>query len=369
MNSLRIERPTSKRGLALARCVALGSSALCGLAVGLGTYPDVTASAGPMNFVLPFALAPVIAFGLAASWHFVLGLAAHANELHKQAIAVGLGVALFSVGCGTSAWFLCSKLGGASALQAYQLDHVQKLKDAAEIVAVNSASEQGLISAVDAGATALRATAEAEGSTGLLSGRAGKSVVYQSLMNAAQSVSAMSRSLKQQAEDRDEGLTRAEHNLSDASRAVAARNAAQFEEHVARAASQISAADKVRLTAAASGLGVGLVVADKARPAVDMAFAEIGRAAHGVGENRRDVSVPIYVPIGAKEAVITNPPTLAWIASILIEALPFAMLGILLALWREERDGNNELRDGDEPLPATLVPPTPRARPTLAAAE
>jgi hypothetical protein len=56
------------------RAVALGSSALCALAIGLGTLPDAIADGGMMNIVLPLGAATVVAVGLGTAWHFVLSL-------------------------------------------------------------------------------------------------------------------------------------------------------------------------------------------------------------------------------------------------------------------------------------------------------
>ena len=295
-------RPTSKLALGLARCVALGSSALCGIAVGLGTYPDVTASAGVLNFILPFAYAPVLTVGLAAAWHHVLGIAAHATELHKQAVAAGIGVALFAFGCATSAWFLAAKFGGAPALQEYQLGYVEKLGEAADGVGVNAASEQELIAALEAGGNALDATADSEGSSGIRSGKTGKGVVFHTLKDAAASLSAMASALTQKAAERERELSRAQSDIAESRRASAARNDAQFGEAINRAASLISAANKMNLTASVSALGIG-VTKDHARAAVDQAFGEIAEVARMVNERRRAVSVPVYAPVDAKKAV------------------------------------------------------------------
>ncbi len=139
------ERKTSKLALSALQWVALGSAVLCGFAIALGTYPDAIASSGAVGILLPLFVGVVVACGLGAGWHFTLGIAAHAEETHRKALAACLGVGLCAIGCATSAWFLTSKIGGASALQAYELAYVQKLREAATVVGANAAGEQGLV--------------------------------------------------------------------------------------------------------------------------------------------------------------------------------------------------------------------------------
>ena len=354
-----LERKTSKLALSAVQWVALGSSALCGLAIGLGIYPDALASCGAVGFILPLVVAAIVACGLGTGWHFTLGIAAHAEETHKKALAVCLGVGLCAIGCATSAWFLTSKIGGVSAVQAYQLDYVQKLRDALDTTEANAAAEQSLVAAIEMGGNALTGTAKSDDVAGVISGKRGKSIVYRSLSDAAESLATMARKLQTIANDRDEQLAEAKHSLDEATRAIAAHDATQFESAAMKAANGISTADRTRLTATASSLGIG-VSADYARTQITAAFAEVGKVARLTSENRRDVSVPIYVPIDAKAAVITNPPVLAWIAALLIEAIPLIGLAILLVLWRDERDDEETAS-----APVTEL----RPRPSLVAAE
>jgi hypothetical protein len=356
------ERPASKFGLNLAHWVAGLGAGATSLAIFLGIFPDAIASAEPLNFLLPFIVAPVAGFGLAVSWFFVLGIAAHAEETHRKGLAAALGFALFLIGCGTSAHYLAAIIGGASAIQAYQEDYTGKLKSGGEVVAINAAAEQGLIGAVNASAVAMRSSAASEKDSGLLSGKPGANVVYHTLLNAAESLSKMASSLEKAAHARDEQLTRAARNLAEASHAIATRDAAQFSEAATRAATDIAAAGKINLASMTEGLGIGLIVAEQARADVATTFDQIDKRAAQVSETRRAVSVPVYVPVGAKKAVLTNPPPFAWIASILIEALGLIQLAVLLVLWREERD------DAAEQAPPVSVA-EPRPRPTLVAVE
>jgi hypothetical protein len=347
------ERPASKFGLTLAHWVAGLGAGATSFAIFLGIFADVIAGAEPLNFLLPFIVAPVAGFGLGVGWWFVLGIAARAEETHRKGLAAALGFVLFLIGCGTSAHNLAAIIGGASATQAYQEDYLGKVKSGGEVVAVNAAAEQGLIGAINAGAVAMRSSAESEKDSGLVSGKHGASVVYHTLLNAAESLSKMASSLEKAARARDEQLTRAGRNLAEASHAIATRDAAQFSEAATRAATDIAAAGKVNLASMAEGLGIVLIVTEQARAAVATTFDQIAKSAAQVGETRRAVAVPVYVPVGAKKAVLTFPPPFAWIASILIDALGLIMLlAVLLVRWREERDD-----DDDEQAPPALLSP------------
>ncbi len=352
-------RPTSKIALGVARCVGLGSASVCGLAFFLGTLPD---SGNPLDYLLPVASAAALAVGLASAWHYVLGIAAYSEgELHRQAVAVGFGVALFLFGCASSAWFLASKIGGESALASYRLGYLARLDAAADTVAANAAAEAEIIAAIQAGANDLDALADAEGSTGVKSGRVGHGVVWATLKNAATSLSASASALERKAADRRDELSRATDALDDARKAVAAHDAAQFQESASRAADRIKAASKLNLAASVAALGVGLS-RDYAGAAINEALADVANAARRVAENRRAVTVPDFQPVDTREAVRLNPPALAWLAAVAVEALPLAMLGILLTLWRRERDDDEQAEVVAQPVPL-------RPRPTLTAAE
>ena len=356
------ERDISKFALNSIRWVALGSSGLSGLALGSGTYPDAVASSGAFGGVLAVAVGIVAAGGLATGWHYTLGIASHAEEPHKKALAAVLGVGLCGIGAATSAWFLCEKIGGASALQTYQVGYVQELRNAHDTVGANGAAEQGILAAIETGGAALRSKAESEDAAALISGkRRGKGVVYRTLNDAADNLANMATKLQSIAGERDEKLTDAKRTLDEATRAIAARDAAQFETAATRAATEISAADRMRLAATASGLGSSQT-SDYARAPIAATFDEIRKVTRLANNNRREVMVPVFVPIDAKEAVKTNPPVLAWMAALLIETIPLILLAVLLVLWREERDDNDE-----QAPPASIAEPRPR--PTLVASE
>src|SRR5271168_554866 len=159
------KRPTSKTGLKPVRGVALGAASVCALSVAVGTYPDALASGGALGCLIPLGASVVVGAGIGTGWHYVLGLAAHAKETgetHKKALAACLGGALVAIGCATSAWFLTSIIGGATAVQGYELAYVEKLRHAADVVAVNAGFDQGLVSAIESGGNAIHATAESE---------------------------------------------------------------------------------------------------------------------------------------------------------------------------------------------------------------
>jgi hypothetical protein len=362
------ERDTSKFALTALRWGTLGNAALCALAIVFGTWPDAVADGNLLNGILPIVAAAVVAFGLGAGWHFILGVAAHAEseEPHKKALAACLGVVLCAVGLATSGWYLASKIGGPSAVLSYQLGYMERLKEAAATVAANGAAEQGLIAGFEVGANTARASASSEDATGFhTGGKIGKGSVYESLMLLAGSLTNTTGTLRAAETDRSEHLTRAAHDFAEATKAAAALNAVQFEQAVNHAASEIAAAGNIRLTDIAAGFGGGLVVATKARPVVDDVANSIKKAVARADENRRPLSVPVYVPVTARDAVRSNPPPLAWIAAGVIEFLPLIGLAILLLLWRERHDHD----DDSGAIFTPVFPPTARARPTLRPAE
>jgi hypothetical protein len=357
-------RDTSKFAVKALRGVALGSSALCGFAVALSTYPDAIADGNPLNLILPLGASAVLAIGLGTAWHYTLGIASHAEETNKKALAACLGVTLCLIGCATSAWFLAAKIGGATALQSNRLEHVRRLKDSANIAALNGGSEQGLVAAFEAGGSALHESAQREGGPGHITGLRGQGSVYQSLMILAGSMTDMTATLREAAKRRDDLLARAERTIAEAVKAATAGNdGTLFQQAAATAARAIADADNIHLRDIATNFSGGVVVAAKARPVVDDVINRMNQALARADDNRRPVSVPVYVPVTAKEAVIVNPPPLAWIAAGVIEFLPLIGLALLLLLWRERHD------DDSGAVSAPLFPPMPRGRPALRPAE
>ena len=190
--------------------------------------PMLVASTGPLNFLLPFVVAPVVAFGLGASWHFILGLWGHTQKMRPERAwrqDWGLFSLSWAADCRSAS---TAVLSGTSALQEYQLTYFRNLKRVADVVAINDAADESVIAAFDAGATAMRAGADAENVSGLVSGLRGRSIVYNSLLNAANSLSAMTTTLKNLAQDRNEGLARAERNYRTRP-AAASHQVNQFE--------------------------------------------------------------------------------------------------------------------------------------------
>lgn len=364
---MALQRPTSKLGLPLARWVGILVAIATGVAVGLGIYPDAKESPGTLNVLVPFIVAPVLAFGLGAAWHFVLGLAAHASDSPKKGLTAALGFALFIVGCGTSAWFLCTILGGATALQSYQHEYLQKLKDEKERVTRNAASERALVGAIGSGAVAINTIAKSEAASGVVSGKTGKSVVFRALKDTADSLATKETKLERLAREREDHLSNAQRFLIDATRAIGTRNATLFRESSEHAANEVRAADKINLAIEVTGLAIGNLLEEHSRALVKGTFGDIANVARLVSESHLEVSVPDYLPISPKEAVVAQPPALAWIAAVLIEALPLIMLGVMLVLWREPHDDDTEHRDGGQTLPTPINDQRPR--PPLMAVE
>jgi hypothetical protein len=327
-------RPTAHHYIPLARAATLTTSGAAAFAVGLGISADAFASGGAY-IALPFVAAAVVAILLSAGWHVAIDYTAHAREVHERAIAFGFGVALFLIGVGCSAWFLASMLGGNAALQAQQHEHLTRLTAAMDIAAANAASERNILSALDSAAGNLDKTANAEGANGIISGKVGQKVVFTALKNAAASMASMRAALEAKGQERDELLNRARDEIQEATRASAAHDIARFQESTANAANAIAAANAIRFAPALAGLGNGLAT-NQARAVIDEAVGNVRSAALVISKQRRSVDIPVYEPIDAKHAILSHPQPLAWTVAIVIEILPLVMLGLLLALWRDE---------------------------------
>lgn len=330
----RLARPTSQTHLTLARVAALATSCAAAFAVGLGIAPDAFASGGAY-IALPFVAAAVVAVLLSAGWHVTLGYAAHTREVHERAIAFGFGVVLFLIGVGCSGWFVASQISGNAALQAQQHEYLDHLSAAMNLTAGNAASERNIITAVDSAASNLEKTAQAEASNGIISGKVGQKVVYAALKNAAASMASMRAALEAKGEERDELLNRARDDIHEATLASAAHDMAKFQESTANAANAISAANAIRFAPSLAGLGNGLAT-NQARAVIDEAVNNVRSAALVISKQRRTVDIPVYDAIDAKHAILSHPQGLAWVVAIVIEILPLVMLGLLLALWRDE---------------------------------
>lgn len=352
------KKPSSQgNALALARCVSIACSVACGVAVFLGIFPQTAGNAGALSYVLPFIAPPILAFGMAAAWHVVHGLGAHATELHRQVITLAFGAGLFLVGCSTSAWFLAAKIGGAGAIEAYQNQAVERLKRAGEVVAGNASADAALLAAVEHGGDALRIAAVSEDKTGVVArGKTGKGVAFRGLSDAAESMAKVASDMRQQAGERADLLTAAQTALGEAERDAATGDAAGFEQAFAKASETLNAAEKIRLSAAASSLGIGWAVDRSAAPHVNATLQEIEKVRQLSNSNRRAIVIPVYTAIDDRQAVLNVPQPLAWIAAVMIEALPLAMLGLLLLLWREETPEQETWLPAFVPTRAATVP-------------
>jgi hypothetical protein len=320
--------------LTLARVAALATSCAAAFAVGLGISSEAFASGGGY-IALPFVAAAVVATLLSAGWHVALGYAAHTREAYERAIGFGFGVALFLIGVGCSGWFLASMLGGNAALQTQQHDYLDRLTAAMNVAAANAASERNILSALNSAASNLDKTANAEGSNGIVSGKIGQKVVYTALKNAAASMASMRSALDAKGDERDELLARARDAIREALRASATRDITLFQESSANAANAIAAANSIRFAPSLAGLGNGLAT-NQARSVIDESVNNVHSAALTISRQRRTVDIPVYEPIDAKHAILSHPQPLAWVVAIVIEILPLVMLGLLLALWRDE---------------------------------
>ena len=350
-------RPLAHTHLTLARVAALATSLAAAFAVGLGISAEAFASGGAY-IALPFVAAAVVAVLLSAGWHVALGYAAHAREVHERAIAFGFGVVLSLIGVGCSGWFVASQISGNAALQAQRHEYLDRLAAVMNVTAGNAASEANIIGAVDSAASNLEKTAQAEGSTGIISGKVGQKIVYAALKNAAASMASMRAALEAKGEERDELLNRARDDIQEATRASAAHDTVKFQESSANAANAISAANAIRFAPSLAGLGNGLAT-NQARAVIDEAVNNVRSAALVISKQRRNVDIPVYDDIDAKHAILSHPQGLAWVVAIVIEILPLVMLGLLLALWRDEekQPEADSMQSFERPRPRVMPVP------------
>ncbi len=168
----------------------------------------------------------------------------------------------------------------------------------------------------------------------------------------------MSAALGSKGEERDDLFAHARDDIRDAMRASAAHDTAMFQESTADAASTIAAANAIRFAPGLAGLGNGLAP-NYAHGVIDAAVSNVHSAALVISKQRRAVDIPLYEPIDAKQAILSHPQPLAWIVAVVIELLPLVMLGLLLALWRdEEKQPDAEpVQNAERPRPRVMAVP------------
>ena len=325
------KRSRRQTSLGLSRFVGFLVAANVAIALGLGSYNDITASTDPASFILPFTIAVVVACGLGAGWHVVLAMGAQAVTIQTKAIAFAIGFGLVIVGMANSAHFLAAKLGGARAVQIHQTSYVSDLQNNIRLVGQNNAKETAIINRVKSGANFLDGEAEAEGKFGKYSGKRGYKGVYLDLKNAATSLRKVLRSLKKLSVKRQHFMHGARRELENAVRAVADHDSALFKKSVRRAAAMISDASQLRLSSVVGGLSIGSA-SGAAGNVIRSTASEISDAAGEIKADQIQISIPTYVPIDAKTAVTTYAAPLPWLMATLLETLPLLMLCLLLAL-------------------------------------
>jgi hypothetical protein len=349
-------RPIAKNYIGLARSVGFAAGVSAGASFGVGTMPDALA-AGGLNIALPIIGALVLMIGLGAFWHNLYHYAAHARETHERSIALGFGGGGFLIGASCTAWFLAGILGGPSALNEYKHGYVARDQAAIELASADAALDDNVVVALKTAENNLDATASGECDSGVVSGRRGKGVICAALKNSAGGMTALRGSLAKQQQERDNALSRARDALTDAVRDISTGDDTAFRDDAARAVAETRAGAKIRLGVAS--LNIGIAAPAEALHTIDETASGIAAVMADINMRRRAVTVPDYQPIDAKKAMLTNPQPLAWLAALVIEALPLLMLGLLLTIWRDEegddKDGGsggsaNNAKDDPEPV-------------------
>lgn len=322
---------TAANYLSLSQGVGFLAAGNVAIALGLGSYNDITASTDPASFVLPITIAAVVGGGLGAGWHVTLAMGAQAVTAQSKSIAFAIGLGLSGIGMATSAHFLAAKIGGAPAIQTHQTSHIGELQGAARLVGKNNTKESSIVSKVKSNTSFLDGEAEAEGKFGKYSGKPGYKGVYLDIKNAAISLRGVHGTLKKLSAKRQHHLTGARRELDNATRAIADRDSSEFRKSVSRAAAMISDANQISLSNLARGLSIGSAPG-KAGHLIQSTASNISEKADEIDAGQEQVSTPIYVPMDAKTAVTTYPSPLPWLMATLLETLPLLMLCLLLAL-------------------------------------
>ena len=349
-------RPTGAGMLTPTYIAALAASLVAGGATFVGILPMAIFS-GLLNVVVALGAAVVVVIGLATAWHGVLRYAAFAHTGGEKGLAACMGTGLFSIGCSTSAWFLATILAGLIALHGYQRTYVENLTTWLEQANANVALYDGLITTLRQAAANLNAMGNCEKTDGCNSKQRGNGPVSKAYIRAAISLLAASADLeKSQMARHYEQLGVARENIAGARRAIAANDAAGFEEHAAAALTAINSADAA--VPRFDGLEAGLdVSAAKDAPQAIRALAGAGDE---IARKRRVLKLVSYEPIDARMAIIVNPQPLGWITAVAIEALPLILLFVLLALWRDSQPQLPialQAHESDQRRPSTLPSP------------
>jgi hypothetical protein len=366
------KKDTSHKALFWARGTSDFSALVVGGGLFMGLYPENGINADFFHLALPFIAPPVVGTGFAVGWHHWLGVCAHDAPLRKHIIALCAGVALTGAGIGLSGANLAAMLGGEKAIKTYQQQNITKFAQETEVVEGNISAEAPLLAGVEHSSQALRITAEGENNRSVVrKTKPGKGPTYNSISDAADDADKTANTMRQQAATRDGLLATARASIEEARRASEAGDSDKFENAYGRAATALSSADKIHLSATASNLFLGLALDRAAAGFVNGVSKEVNDIRQNVNANWRPVAVPNYQRISEHEAVRRNPGSafLAWLTAILVECVPLSFMPLLLTLWRSEDNDQEPPASGNWPVPLYAPPRDETRTPTHAAAE
>lgn len=342
------EKLTSQSFLPAARAGALIAPLCMGGAVFVNLYPETSG----IRSVIPFLAGGTLMAMAGICWHGLLGAAADAKTIGQGSIFFALGTAVCGIAIGVSALPLAATVGGPAALQTHQYEHINVLNVALDAAASNATNDQGILTAVVGAAENIWSTSKAEGDNGVVTAKPGEKTVWATLRAAAGSFDQMTKTLTGIGNDRNTLISRAREDVTAANAAISAHDSNAFEENARSAAANIVAANAITYAHNLAGFGNGLPPNGTAGPIIDKAVRNIQSSATTISKQRRTVSVPPYVPLDYRAAMIANPQPFAWIAAISIEILPMILMGLLLALPREPQPAEPE-----EPTPMLALSP------------
>ena len=145
-------------------------------------------------------------------------------------------------------------------------------------------------------------------------------------------------------ETRSASLKEYSVNVAKAAQASSNNDGKAFEKLSAKAVAALTEAASVRLSI--SDITVG-VEGGSEQPLVARVVGQVAAMKARVDKELQDVDIPTFAPVDAKQAIALNPQPLAWFTAITIETLPLVLMGLLLALWREE-EPDQQAEDKDD---------------------
>jgi hypothetical protein len=349
------ENLTSHSALWPCRVVGYLAALSAALAVLFGTA-QISWASGGTGRVTPFIAALVLGVGLGTIWEITLRHAA-AVETSSGMVAVLLSaLSATGVGLATGAWLLVSLLGGGLAIQVHQREWLDTAIAAINIVAGNASYEDNMPGYVKTATENLRKSAQREAEGHGPSKKPGEKGVWDEILSGVAALEKIHGNVTGQQANRDEALRFVRLDLQEAESASALFDHARFGVAANNLVEHLNAAINIQLTPSVSGILTG-IFSGQGRSLLESTVNGLRDTVADINKKRREVAVPVYRPIDARNAVVEHPSWLVWLIGIAIECSTLCLTLILLALPREPETGETE------PAPMLALPaPTNTSR-------